>query len=123
VCGMSRSLGDAWPEERVSDLRDRWARERPQTIADAFGMSKSAIIGMAYRLGLGPAVNGRRYAVSRPQLEKWRAQGEGAETIAARFGCQPSTVRFWLRSFGMPTTLPLIEAKDSVTQLNSKDVA
>lgn len=56
-------------------------------------------------------INGT-YRVSREQLERMRAARMGPGAIAEAFGCDPVTVRFWLKRFGLPTKLPPVEITD-----------
>lgn len=45
----------------------------------------------------------RKYMINRELLERWRSDGDGTWKIAARFGCDQSTVRNWLIRFKLPT--------------------
>ena len=65
----------------------------------------------------------KRYAVTFDMLKAWREAGESTITIAARFGCDHTTVRNWLVRLGLhdggPTIQPTKEppGKAPITKL------
>lgn len=56
---------------------------------------------------------GRRYRVSESHLRRLRQEGLGCSQIAKIYGCDPSTVRFWLQKFGIPPAGPIVSLKDA----------
>ena len=48
-----------WTPERLDQLRAQWATVAPVVLAAEFGISRSAVLSMAYRLGLPPRKIGR----------------------------------------------------------------
>lgn len=49
-----------------------------------------------------------RYDIRREDLERLRAAGYGRIPIAQLYGCEQTTITYWLRKFGLPTAQPRV---------------
>ncbi len=69
-----------WTEDRIARFRALWNDGLPtRKIADAFGVTRNAIVGKAYRLGFE-----RRRPSNRPGSAPRPADARGARTFPAR---------------------------------------
>lgn len=112
-----------WTEEQIVDLKSRWAaKETARQIAAATGVSRNAVLGKIYRLGLSERVN--RKPVHRVEhADKGRRRNGGAvkealkaarareQKIAARGNQSPLTNVMLARARAMGE-LPACEAVD-----------
>lgn len=55
----------------------------------------------------------KKYMINRELLERWRSNGDGTHKIAARFGCDQSTVRNWLIRLKLPTARPNVSREST----------
>lgn len=61
----------------------------------------------------------RKYDIRKEHLEQMRAAGMGRNAIADVYGCDPSTITYWLKKHGLSTAAdepPVVLSDDQVSR-------